>query len=156
MTLRSALTGLLCASLLVSPLATGAPRPAKIAVQAATAPDGTDARIKRALGDAVAQHAAASGLAKTLQGYSLSPALVQLRRYTEPGQKQAKVVCIVSVALKDPRDNLLAEVRGSASASGAGASPLGALDAAAQAAVMRVPAALAKLRGESGAQIAQR
>ena len=154
MTLRPASIALFCVGVLAASLASAETRPAKVAVSAVSVPPGTDARFKRALGDAISQHASAAGLAESMQGYSLAPALVQLRRYTEPGQKQAKVVCIVSLALKDPHDALVAEVRGNASAFGGTA--LEALDAAAQAAVMRVPAALAKLRGASDVQVAQR
>lgn len=121
-----------------------------------TAPDesSTAKDPKRVLAQLVSKHATESGLNRELGSYSLSPELVQLRRYAEPGQKQIKVVCIVSIALKDSRDVLVAEVRGTASAVGGGA--FDALDAASRAAVMRVPSALAKLRGVNDSEIARR
>jgi hypothetical protein len=102
----------------------------------------------------VSRQAAESGVDRELQGYSLSPKLLQLRRYADPGRKGLKVVCIVSIALKDPSDVLVAEVRGTASA--LDGSARAALEAASYAAVMRVPPALAKLRGTAGSEIARR
>ncbi len=109
---------------------------------------------KLALPRLVSKHAAESGIDRELRGYSLSPQLVQLRRYVEPGQDQLKVICIVSIALKDPSDSLVGEVKGTASTSDGNA--LDALDAAARAAVLRVPSALAKLRASSDSKLARR
>ena len=123
-------------------------------VEAATAPAGTDARLKLALRTAVTQQLADAGLSASLAGYSLSPSLIQLRSYVEPRQKQARLVCIVSLALKNDR-GVLAEIRGSAAT--AGASPLEAVDAAAHAAVARLPAVLSRLQARDGNnRIAQR
>lgn len=124
------------------------------AARAASEKAASSSDAGRALAQLVSRQAAESGLDRELQGYSLSPKLLQLRRYVEPGRKQLKVVCIVSIALKDPRDVLVAEVRGTASAIDGGAQA--ALEAASYAAVMRVPSALAKLRGAADSEIARR
>lgn len=112
------------------------------------------ASLERTLAQLIAEHAESSGLSQDLRGYSLAPRLVQMRRYTEPGQKRVKLVCIVSLALKDPQSALVAEVTGNAA--GFGASERDVLDAAARAAVMRVPTALARLRGDSPSEVARR
>jgi hypothetical protein len=39
---------------------------------------------------------------------------VQLRRYVEPGEKSVTLVCVVSIAVSDDKDVLIATVRGSA------------------------------------------
>ncbi len=112
----------------------------------------SDASMKQSLREAVTRHVARAGLKASLRGYSLSPAIVQLRRYTEPGQKQARTVCIVSLVLKNDHDVVLADIQGRAQA--LGASPLDALDAAAESAVSRVPDALAKLQGPGVGRVA--
>lgn len=123
-------------------------------VEAASAPAGTDARLKMALQTSVTQRLAEAGLSTSLDGYSLSPSLIQLRPYVEPRQKQARLVCIVGLALKNDR-GVLADIRGSAAT--IGASPLEAVDAAARAAVARLPAVLSRLQARDGNnRIAQR
>jgi hypothetical protein len=113
-------------------------------VEPATAPAGTDPRVRQALGLAVAQHLAAAGLGGALDGYSLSPALLQLRRYVDPGQKRTKFVCIVGLSVQNDQHEVVAEIRGSAAT--LGASQLDAVDAAAHSAVLRVADTLAALR----------
>ena len=123
-------------------------------VDAASAPAGTDARLKIALQNSVTQQLTEAGLSSSLEGYSLSPSLVQLRSYVEPGQKQARLVCIVGLALKSDR-GVLADIRGSAAT--IGTSQLAAVDAAAHAAVARLPAVLSRLQARDGNnRIAQR
>ena len=53
------------------------------------------------------------------QAYTAYPTIVQLRRYVEPGEKSPTVVCVVSIAVTDDKDLLLATVRGSATSRGA-------------------------------------
>src|SRR5690349_8506766 len=72
-------------------------------VSAATAPAGTDPRLRVALQNSVAQRLTEAGLTRSLEGYSLSPSLVQLRSYIEPGQKHARLVCVVGFALSSDR-----------------------------------------------------
>ena len=149
MLLRTASLALLGISLLAAPLAAQPGRG-----RAATGAAAEQARWQRALSESVARHAAETGLAGSLRGYSLSSSIVQMRRYTEPDTKHGKLVCIVSVALSDERQALVAEVRGNVSADGA--APLEAIDAAAAVAVSRVPAVLAKLKGDGGSKVAAR
>jgi hypothetical protein len=123
-------------------------------VSAATAPAGTDPRLRVALQNSVAQRLTEAGLTRSLEGYSLSPSLVQLRSYVEPGQKHARLVCIVGLALSSDR-GVVANIRGSAMT--VGTSQLSAVDAAAQAAVARLPAVLSQLQArDSNDRVAQR
>lgn len=112
----------------------------------------SQARLDRDLREALARHLAEAGLGASLRGYSLSPAIVQLRRYVDG--KQTKAVCIVSLALKSGDDAILAEIRGSASA--IGGTTAEALDAAVHSAVSRVPDALSKLQMDAGGRVARR
>ncbi len=151
---RQASFALLLAGSLAVSLAVAAPADSSIRVESATAPAGTDARLKTALHASITQQLADAGLSASLQGYSLSPSLVQLRRYVEPGQKQARLVCVVGLALNSDR-GVLADIRGSAST--ASASQLDAVDAAAHAAVARLPAILSRIQArEAGNRIATR
>jgi len=150
MFLHPASLALLGLSLLAAPLA-AEPGQAKDATSGA-ATEG--ARRQRALNEAVARHAADAGLTESLRSYSLSSSILQLRRYTEPDTKHRRLVCIVSLALKDDRHSLVAEVRGNVSTEGA--AELDAIDAAAAVAVSRVPQVLAKLKGDDGSKVAAR
>ncbi len=151
---RQAWLPLVLAGSLVVSLAAAAPADSSARVDAASAPAGTDTRFKAALRASVSQHLSDAGLSASLAGYSLSPSLVQLRRYIGPGQTTARFVCIVGLALKNDQ-GLLADVRGSATTTSA--SPLEALDAAAQAAVARLPAVLSRIQARQGGnRIAQR
>jgi hypothetical protein len=118
--------------------------------------DASRRSLQHALEKAVTRHVAKAGLSGALGRYSLAPSVVQLRRYADPGKAQFKVVCVVSLAIKGERDELVGEVRGSAAALGATASAMDALDAAAESAVGRMPAALSKLQGASNERVAQR
>jgi hypothetical protein len=151
---RKASFALVLASSLALSLAAVAHADSSARVEAASAPAGTDARLKLALQTSVTQQLTEAGLSTSLDGYSLSPSLIQLRPYVEPGQKKARLVCIVGLALKNER-GLLAEIRGSASTTGA--SPLETVHAAAHAAVARLPAVLSRLQARDGNnRIAQR
>lgn len=140
--------GLLVAACLAAPLTSSE------TARAATTAEASKAELHRALQEAVTRHVSQSGIGSSLRGYALAPAIVQLRRYAEPGTKQTKVVCIVSLAVKNQREELVADVRGSASA--IGGSSLDAVDAAASSAVSRVPAVLSKLEGEPTERVARR
>jgi hypothetical protein len=106
-------------------------------VTTAGAPAGTDARIKRALSDAVRLHIGQSGLSNALRGYSIIPALIQLKRVTGPGQAQPSIVCVVELSVQHSQRGWLATVRGNASS--LGATQWETISAAAQAAVARLP-----------------
>ena len=119
-----------------------------VQVTAASAPAGTDARFKRALSQSIKSHIGRAGLGAKLNGYSISPALIELRRFIEPGQTQPRTVCVVELALSDPGRGLVASIRGNAASFGA--TQLDTLDAAAESAVDRLPATLAALQDAPG------
>jgi len=141
--------GLCVAACLGAPLATSEAAHAQTATAAPS-----KAELQRSLERAVTRHVAESGLGGSLRGFALAPTIVQLRRYAEPGNKHGKVVCIVSLAVTNQHQVLLAEVRGSAAALG-GAS-VDAVDAAAASAVARVREVLSQLQGEGNARVARR
>jgi hypothetical protein len=145
MNLRALSLGILLTTGLAAPLSLA---PAAHADAPQTAP--TRGSLQQALERAVTRHVAKAGLSSALGGYSLAPSVVQLRRYADPGKGQTKVVCVVSLAIKGERDELLGEVRGSAAALGSSASAMDALDAAAESAVGRMPEALSKLQTQAG------
>jgi hypothetical protein len=93
-----------------------------------------------------------AGLTDAVRPFSVAPALVQLRRYVEPGRR-VKLVCVIDLALFDREGALLATVRGNAATPGE--SRVEAIDAAAQAAVSRLPSALQALRERAQEHVAQ-
>jgi hypothetical protein len=126
-----------------------------VQVTAASAPAGTDARFKRALSQSIKTRIGETGLATKLAGYRISPALIELRRFIEPGQTRPRTVCVVALGLQDPQGGLVANVRGNAA--GFGATQLDLLDAAARSAVDRLPETLSALqRVQRGARVASR
>ncbi|HVR21075.1 MAG TPA: hypothetical protein VMS65_15290 [Polyangiaceae bacterium] len=74
------------------------------------------------------------------QTYTAYPTIVQLRRYIEPGDKSPTVVCLVSIAVTNDKDLLLATVRGSATSRGAATHDV--LEVATQSAVRSLVKAL--------------
>lgn len=128
---------LLVAALLATPTS-AAPK-----AKRTTSADRQALRAETALRDAVTRHVSDAGLTEQLASYTLSPSVVQLRRYVE--KRKLKLVCVVDLAVKDQQGSLLASVRGNATA--LGASPEEAVDAAAHAAVAQLPQALQALRG---------
>lgn len=138
----------LVAGLLAMPLCAAPPAQAS----ERRAPASSQTRMAKALREAVAHHVADAGLVDSLRGYSLSPAIVQLRRYVDG--KHTKVVCVVSLALKTDSQDVVAEIRGSAAT--VGGTSLEALDAAAHSAVSRLPDALSKLPVNGAGRLAQR
>ena len=142
MTRRSARWGLLLVTLLSAPLAAAANRDSSVRIAAVHAPAGTDARARAALSDSLRRQLAEPGLADSLRPYTVSPSLTQLRRYVE-GSKQARLVCMVDLALSDMHGQVLASVRGRATTHGASSQE--AIDAAAHAAVTRLPGVLEAL-----------
>jgi hypothetical protein len=144
MNIRRASFGFAMAGLFAASLSVAAPTSSSAGVATRSPAAGTEPQLQRALSRYVTQHVAASGLEGSLRGYSLSPALIQLRRYVDPGQKEPKFVCVVALSLQNREHEIVAEIRGSAATTGR--SQLEALDAAAHSAVLRVPGALAKAR----------
>lgn len=151
---RQAGCGALLAAFLEASIAFGASADTPPAqVDAPRVPDGTDVRLQAALRQSVREHVSRARLDGALTGYSLSPSLIQLRRYVGPAPERVKLVCIVGLALKSDR-GLVADVRGHAAS--VGTSPFDVVDAAAHAAVERLPGALVKLRGHETGAVAER
>lgn len=115
-----------------------------VEVAMATAPAGTDAQIKQALSEAIRIHIGQVGLANRLRGYTILPALLQLRLVPRPVHSQPTVECSVQLSLQHPTRGLVAFVQGSASS--VGATQLDTLYAAAHSAVERLPETLSALR----------
>ncbi len=95
------------------------------------------------LSRAVEQSLAQQSLTGAVSSYGISPTLVQLRRYVEPGH-QVKLVCVIELALSNRQGAVLAKVRGSVATTGA--SRAETVNAAARAAVARLPLVLQALR----------
>lgn len=153
MTPRPTGFGLLLTAALATSLAAAAPADSTAHVKNASAPAGTDARYKAVLNASLQKHLNEAKLDAELAGYSISPSLIQLRRYVGPAPGRVKLVCVVGLALEAPT-SLVAEVRGNAATSGT--SPVDAIDAATRSAVARLPRTLAQLRDEHAREVAAR
>jgi len=114
--------------------ASAAPR-AAIRVAPETAPASVSAHTRAAFRLAVTSSVADAGFSPG-RAYTAYPTIVQLRRYIEPGEKAATTVCVVSIALADDKELLIATARGSASSRGAAAHDV--LEVATQSAVNRL------------------
>jgi hypothetical protein len=102
------------------------------------------------LRDAVERRLSETAPQTTTRGkYSVSVALLQLRRYIGPDGDEPRTVCIVDLALHDASGVLVGSVRGRAAA--VSATPEDALDGAARVAASRVPEAL-RLVAQAAAQ----
>jgi hypothetical protein len=156
MTARPTRWGFLLATLLSASFAAAGSGDARVRISAVQVPAGTDAKTRAALNESLERYLADAQLAQSLRPYTVSPSLVQLRRYVEDGRKQAKLVCLVDLALSDSQGNLVASVRGSASTREG--SSRDTIDAAAHAAVSRLPSALQALGAarHSSSEIAAR
>src|SRR4051794_18788836 len=108
---RASLRCLATAAIAVS-LAGAAAADTGVDVRAASVPAGMDARYKQALSRSVKAQIGAAGFEAQLKGYSVLPALVELRRFIEPGQKQARTICVVDLGLHNNERGLVANVRG--------------------------------------------
>ena len=156
MTARPARFGLVLATLLSASFAMAGGGDARVRISAVQVPAGTDAKTRAALNESLERYLADAHLVESLRPYTISPSLVQLRRYVEDSRKQAKLVCLVDLALNDSQGNVVASVRGSASTRDG--SPRDTIDAAAHAAVSRLPSALQALDSarNSSSEIAAR
>jgi len=84
--------------------------------------------------------------------YAITPTLVQLRRYVEPGRR-VKLVCVIDLAISNQHGVVVATVRGSAATTGASRDE--AVDAAMHAAVVRLPVVLQTLQERASEHVAQ-
>lgn len=112
---------------------------ASIRVARETAPASIDARTRAAF-----RHAVTAGVAEARfssdRVYTAYPAIVQLRRYVEPGEKSPTLVCVVSIAVSNEKSVLIASVRGSATSRNAAVNDV--LEVASQSAVQNLVKAL--------------
>jgi hypothetical protein len=154
MTARSTRWSLVFAALLSASAAAAAAGDSAPRINAVQAPAGTDAKTRADLSEALRRHVVEAHLEGSLKAYSISPSLVQLRRYVEE-PKQAKLVCLIDLALNDEQGRVVASVQGNATTRGA--SQTATIDAAAQSAVSRLPGALQALSEQKNpAQVAAR
>lgn len=105
--------------------------------------DRSEQSSQQALRRVVEQRIAAARLADSVSAYTVSPAIIQLRRYVEPGGR-VKLVCVIELSLTDRQGALFATLRGSASIRGTNTNE--AVNAAAEAAVSRIPELLRRIR----------
>jgi hypothetical protein len=125
-----------------------------IKIAPASSPPAVDARAVVALHDAVAGDLANNDAAATLDGYTLFPKLVELRRFVE-GKAKPTLVCVVELVVVNGAGEVVARTR--ASANSQTASQKETLDAAAQAATARLAVSLdafarAETRGKAVAR----
>ena len=112
---------------------------ASIRVAPETAPASIDAETRAAFRHAVTASLAEAGIA-SIRTYTVHPAIVQLRRYIEPGEKSPTLVCVISIAVSDDQSVLIAAGRGSATSRNA--TTLDVVEVASQSAVRSLAKAL--------------
>ena len=133
---------------LSSSLAAAAPSTARggVSVRPVAASSAVDAKTRALLTDAVTRNLARASAGAPLGDYSVSPSLVQLRRYVERGaDSRATIVCIVELALTDAHGAILGVTHGSATV--AGGTTADAIEAAARAASSPIAASLRAIEG---------
>jgi hypothetical protein len=144
--------GWLATVLLASSLGFAEPAASVVRVGPAKAGAAVDARTRAAVRAVVKRHISQAQLDPALRAYTISPALVQLRRYVDADGSPPSLVCVIELALFDDQKKLIGSVRGSAKA--VPADKREALNAAARAAVAELPQLLAALeRSQSKARI---
>jgi hypothetical protein len=116
-------------------------------VAPASGPANVDARTRVAFHDLIEQDIANNESSAALDGYTLFPKLLELRRYVEGDKKTATSVCVVELVLMDTAGDIVARTR--AAASSESATPQETLAAAAQAATTKISLSIAaKARAE--------
>ncbi|HEX3597057.1 MAG TPA: hypothetical protein VHU80_18235 [Polyangiaceae bacterium] len=113
---------------------------ALVRIESVSVPRSASDQTRAALRAAVAQNLATMKLEPSSATYSVSVSLLKFRRYVDPGETEARMVCIVDVALHDEERALIGSLRGRAS--GSTSAPRDVLDAAARSALSRLPEAL--------------
>jgi hypothetical protein len=154
MSIRRASFGFVLAGMFAASLSLAAPADSSAGARPLASSGGNDPQLAQALQKSVSHHVAESGLQSSLRGYFLSPSLIQLRRYVDPGQSRSKFVCVVGLSLQTDQREVVAEIRGNAAT--LGTSQLEAIDAAAHSAVLRVADVLAKVQARETSRTAQR
>jgi len=138
--LRNSLVAILFFAPFLSPgpadAAPKSPSAHAIRVAPATAPKTVDERTLATFRDAVGRNLSGS-LGTSGAAFTVSPALIQLRKYTDDGRREPGFYCIVDLALRDEHGDLVGSTRGRALATSATATD--AMDAAVHAAAARLP-----------------
>lgn len=123
-------------------------------VAPASAPPTVDVRTRVALHNAVETDLASDESVRFLDGYTLFPKLVELRRYIEGNQKMPTSVCVVELTVIDGGGAVVARTRAAANSQTADANET--LEAAAQAATARLSVSLAALSRAERDKVARR
>ena len=131
------------AVVLASSLAFASPTASVVRVAPASVPASLDAKLRLTVRDVVKRELAQSQFDPALRAYTVAPALVQLRRYVEPGADAVALVCVLDLAIVDNTGTILGSVRGSAKP--IPANDRDALLAAARSAIAELPGMLATL-----------
>jgi hypothetical protein len=97
----------------------------------------------KALGKAVAADVAGDAASEHLEGYTLFPKLVSLRKFIEGETKTPTISCVVELSVVDPKGAVVAKVWGSSNATNATAAHT--VEAAAHAAMGRLAVSLRAL-----------
>lgn len=133
----------IAAVVLASSLAVASPTASVVRVGPASVPASADAKLRLTVRDVVKREITAAHFDPALRAYTIAPALVQLRRYVEPGADAVALVCVLDLALVDNAGTVLGSVRGSAKT--IPANDRDALQAATRAAIAELPGMLAKI-----------
>jgi hypothetical protein len=145
------LAGCSLAVLLVASVASAEPG---IKIAPASSPPAVDARTRVAFHDAVADDLASNDAAASLEGYTLFPKVVEVRRFVD-GKEKPTLVCVVELMVVNGAGDVVARTR--ASANSQSASQKETLDAAAQAATARLAISLDALaRAETRGKVVAR
>lgn len=131
------------AVVLASSLAVASPTASVVRVAPASIPASVDARLRLTVRDVVKRELAQSQFDPALRAYTVAPALVQLRRYVEPGADAVALVCVLDLSIVDNTGTILGSVRGSART--IPANDKEALIAATRSAIAELPGVLAAL-----------
>ncbi len=151
MACRKLIAGCSLAVFLAASVASAEP---KIKIAPASSPPAVDARTRVAFHDAVADDLAGNEAAASLEGYTLFPKVVELRRFVE-GKEKPTLVCVVELTVVNGAGAVVARTR--ASANSQSASQKETLDAAAQAATARLALSLDALaRAETRGRVVAR
>lgn len=136
------------AVLLASSLAFASPTASSVRVGPARVPASLDAKLRVAVRDVVKRELARAPVDPALRAYTISPALVQLRRYVEPGAEAVATVCVLDLAVLDDDGSMVGSVRGSART--IPANDKHALLAATRSAIAELPGMLAAIEARNG------
>ena len=136
------------AVLLASSLAFASPTASSVVrVGPASVPASVNAKLRGTVRDVVKRELARASLDPALRAYTISPALVQLRRYVEPDADAVALVCVMDLAVVDDTGSVVGSVRGSAKT--IPANDKDALRAATRSAVAELPGMLAAIEARN-------